>query len=863
MATLANTISKNQKRTTRDAYGNLIEAPTTQQLAGQAGLSSSPTTPSGVGLLGGTPDQQKMAGTPAQKAPALAQATGGAQRLDEAQRRGVAGVGAVSDETKQKAQQLGGLSNIEGRVQTLINSYLPGGGQAVEAAAPTVQAASITSVPADKQPAVAGELQQYVNVLAGRPWTGLSQSEQQEALLHLNNASTQAGFAIAPEQVPGMFAEAQKTIGSAVAKTTQDASAVTVGNLIAKGGLPYKAEDLASLLGVSADQLQNFSLQQLEDAVKAEQQKEFSRVQELQRTSTSQTASSAERALARQQLQEAGTSGLRTMESQVSSILDQVHNGDQVQVGGKSYTVEQLLSDKTIENMVNDYLTDPNSADSQALINSSPQFVDFINRNKAALEQAVKGVQAGATEYGNIQAQRQGELATGSGLQLPDVLQKVLFPNGMQAGLGAEKLNLSKQAANPDLFNALKTPEAATALSQFRSLANSEPAMVADLAKFSPTELQQMGFWDNSSKWQNYMKWRDTRSKLTALDPKTSADEIARTYFGVPVKYNELQKEFDQDVLYEKLGLIPDAGGKWHGLYKNGKILPADQLKAAALSGMGDFQLKDLVSRTPTFAGTTAKPKLSDPALQQQQTYKLLSPYIADGKIDAKETAALVKNMSDADIMNIHLSPKFASLEKQLEAATEGRRFATMITAIPEFKKNFTDTAGVVKSIESATKNYGASENALNADKGKLDSLTSLKNKYNSDDFNKTIDPVINSLKAQINKYSTDLMTAPAKRLAAEQVSKAAEEKAKKDQAAAKAAQDAAAAKKAAEEKAAFEKQAIDKERIAALYDDKNGWVGGGRGGGTQTNPSKKMTYEQLVAWEKTQKAGGPGKTGR
>ncbi len=75
MASLAETLRNNRQDTqlVRGAGGVLTEQKPQdlQQLAGQAGLATSPTTPIGAAMVGGNPDQQKMAGTPAQLSASL------------------------------------------------------------------------------------------------------------------------------------------------------------------------------------------------------------------------------------------------------------------------------------------------------------------------------------------------------------------------------------------------------------------------------------------------------------------------------------------------------------------------------------------------------------------------------------------------------------------------------------------------------------------------------------------------------------------------------------------------------------------------------------------------------------------------
>ena len=118
MAKVADLIEQNQKK-----------LKSTQQLAGEAGLPTPPITAVGTGTLGGTPQQQAMAGTPAQKKSVLeavtrvAQPTGETQ-LEQARLLRAPAVETQADQaSKAKVQQLiQGLGTFGAKAVELIDT---------------------------------------------------------------------------------------------------------------------------------------------------------------------------------------------------------------------------------------------------------------------------------------------------------------------------------------------------------------------------------------------------------------------------------------------------------------------------------------------------------------------------------------------------------------------------------------------------------------------------------------------------------------------------------------------------------------------------------------------------------------------
>lgn len=679
-----------------------------QTLAGKAGLSAPPIQPLGAQSIGATDHQVKMVGTPAQKQAALSIASGEEQRLSDATRRQQVRTTATAEEEarKKRAKDLGQeLTNVPERVQSLIDSYLPKMPVATEAPAPTTIQISkdLATIEPTRRGAATVALQSYVDLLGGRNWAQLTPEEQQAALSKLNEATLAAGFttAISPEEVPNLLQSVGAAVGTTAAQATQDASTVTVANLISQGGLSTTAEELGQLLGVPPQEVANYSLTQLQGAIGRIEAEEEARVEELRSAIADPFVGQAERAAARQQLLEMSGVGTRGIHEQVDSILESVERGELVEFGGQAYTVQDLLTDSSIENIVAKYLEAPEGDPFRKQLEATePEFVDYVRAHAKAFSAAVGELQKGVKEYSDIQKFNQEQTKLLSGLGLSPEVQK-LATAGLELGedgkaLSDRRIDLSK--AKP-ILEVLKKPESAVLVSQLNKLADSPVTapLLPELMELSEPQLRKIGIYDNSPAWQNFLAYSGKKAAIEAAD---TPDEVLTEYFGMPLQYEELGNILSTEKKLETLGLsdnytnlsrLLDSDG-------NGELDSPGELNRQLAATLPEHSLADLLAGKTTPATTGGR--FTSPEVTSTQTYRLLAPYAGDGEVTPQELAAILSSgkLSRDDLVDTSFGAKLAPAEEEFDRLLRTKRMEHIVGASGA---SSTDTLSALPSFRS------------------------------------------------------------------------------------------------------------------------------------------------------------------
>ncbi len=425
MAGLQDTIKKNKGMLVRSSTGELTEQTPeeTQNLAGQAGLKAPPTTPMGVGMIGGNPDQQKMAGTPAQKQSALTLATSPDQTLQNTLRRQqVRDQATQSEEAQaQKSQNLKDLGGLGDRVNTFINAQRAHLGELAGQGVMVKNAANITGAGgAAIAPENAAEVKDLVGKFRNDP-------TNQDLLLSLNKAlGYDANTQLSPADVDKLYESATSALATSGAGNT--ANEFNVDTLVKDPNFGYDKKTLSGILGVPEDSIGGMTVSQIRDQLNKVTADEFSKTAQLGKQAESGQLGQAERGLAREQGKEASRVGQRSTEADVAHLDQQIQNADQVSFGGKSYNVDDLLKDDTISGIITDYMNAPEGSPERAKLDKTePELSSFINKNNALLQDASKQMQSGAGQFQETQAYNKA-LSTVGGVQLNDDLAKAVIP---------------------------------------------------------------------------------------------------------------------------------------------------------------------------------------------------------------------------------------------------------------------------------------------------------------------------------------------------------------------------------------------------------------------------------------------------
>lgn len=406
--------------------GQLFEEETSLADRVKAAGTTTPTTPAGAASIGASPDAAKMVGTPAQKQAAVQQ-TEKEQTLE--------GVNRLSQPRQQATQQETAATNLSNtfsklgsmgtRVQALVDQKLQSVSQAGNAQATVKdsglagalgidpsQVAAQTSDPNSPLNLAKAALQ----VLSQTP-TGL---EAEKAL------QTLANLGIQHETARGLLDTGASAIGTAVAAVTPDtlkASDLDVSQL----GFANLAE-MAATLGVPEETLANANVATIQQMARDAQQRELAKVDTLKAQLRNTPVGSAQHKILMQQLADMGQVGVTGAEAQAQEAVQKLNTADQVTVGDTTMSVEDMLKDDNLSNLISQYVqADPATRDKILPADKFGDLRAWVDSNQQALGVLANDLQATSKAFGTVQAQWD-DLATTSGVPLTDELMATIVP---------------------------------------------------------------------------------------------------------------------------------------------------------------------------------------------------------------------------------------------------------------------------------------------------------------------------------------------------------------------------------------------------------------------------------------------------
>lgn len=527
MPSLADTLQQNKNSlvTTRDANGNLVQQGPqgVQQLAANAGLPAPPVTAAGTAAIGGTPDQQKMAGTPQQKQAALTIAQQPQQNLQTALREGQARTqqtGAEQAET-QKSQSLKDLGQMGDRVNDFINSQR----------AKLTTAANGPGVQVSAQSAGTNAAGQQQDLTSVQPLLSQLRADptNQQLMLQVNKAlGYDVNTQLDPSQINQLYQDSTSAIAAGGAGVVDDK--LTVAQLTQDPKFGYTTQQLSGLLGIPEDQLSGMNVAQIHDQVSKVMTDEFNKSQQLGQQAQSTELGGAQRAQAASLGREASATGIRATEDDFKKLNTSIANADQVSFGGKQMSVEDMLSNDNISKTITDYINSaPGSAARTQLEKTEPGLVDFINKNQAVLADAASKLSAGAQTFQETQAANK-QLSTFGGSQISDDLMSKLVPGWGQ--LSADKLTVgaSPVLAQIDSIRNQKGDEAAAAAVEALNTAQKQDPSLAD--QMSGLSEQQIHSLDIGNPNGLLAQWQKAKADAVANQAITDPGDALKKMTG-------------------------------------------------------------------------------------------------------------------------------------------------------------------------------------------------------------------------------------------------------------------------------------------------------------------------------------------
>lgn len=650
---------------------------TTNQLSQAAGRPTAPTSPVETGVVGGSPQQAAMAGTPAQR-----KGSQNAIQLPVAPQKSLAATireqqvstqeSVAQQAAASKAAVLGRLgdSGMAGNVPAMIDKAY----QDISSQTGPVRAvADQSKIPSGVD---AGKWNDSFSTLT-KPGASPTDPAVKQAQVDINNMMgiTDPAKMMTAEALQADLSSSEKTIGDALAGHTPET--VTLGMLHPEDFGMGSFDEMGQALGLTGAALQKLTVAQLGDVVEKVKSGEFNTEDKWRSLLADPTASVQDRNTARTILRGLGAKGVDVTEANVAKLTAQVKAADRVTFNGTSMTVEQALSSDNVKATVASVLD--TNADGSASINTqkmatlaagSPELAKWITDNANALAAVVKNI---PPEQKALAEQQAANSATVSGLyaatptQANNIMKALMPGQWSDTGPVLSATGITPPALVTSLASA--TPEVQAAVGRGLSELTSSPDYLKDIASLSVGQLASIGLTD-----QNAMKVYVTTVKNTAAaaaasaNPGASVDSLISSIFGGALDGQHAAQE------HYKAQAILALGGKIDG-GKAGYLL-----QGAAEGKVGD--IAGAVPRAPKASEMLAGAKPTDLAKElaslkeQEANFIGNNPIMSDvltayaqgrGKIDLGTSSRLITQASASATETGHALGGLQQLEQIYE----------------------------------------------------------------------------------------------------------------------------------------------------------------------------------------------------
>lgn len=639
MASLSQTLRK-PNQLTRGPGGTLQQTTTLADAAEKTGVAAAPTTPGGAAMIGADPQAAKMAGTPQQLSAALTKSQAEAapeSQLSTALRRQQARTQQTEAETQkvQKSVAMQNLGSLGDRVTNFINTQK----DLMTTAKPVELEAQ---APAPGGPDVSAELA----ALKANP-------QDMEAVLAINKKlGKDANSLLTGDQIREMYASDISTIGKAAGGAMADQ--MTVDNLLSDNQFGYDSATLSNLLGVPEQELRGYTVDQLQAKVNQVAEQEFGQAGQLATKEVDPFAGQAERALAQQQSRELSATGLRSTEQDVQRLNEQVQRGDTVSFGGQQMQLADALADDNISSLVKDYIEGDD--DFRKMIDKSePQLSQFIKQNQALLQDAASKMEAGTSQFRQIQQENKA-LQNQGGMQIDETLMKSLYPSWGE--LSSTKLDPNSKPLLRTLTN-LPKEEAGKMVSEINAAIQGKKIDPTEISSLSENELKDLGIGQGSgTPWARYMNNEQTRERIQSIDPKDTDALLNEVFAGAPTK-QQLTETISTSNALNSLGL----GDKLDisALDINGDGQPDwDSAQSILLNKLKPKVPLSQAAKTDFSVGKLPLPKITEPkeGTVERSLYVKLKDAGADGKISAEDLNQVASNLSLDELVKLESMSK-------------------------------------------------------------------------------------------------------------------------------------------------------------------------------------------------------------
>jgi hypothetical protein len=692
-----------------------------QQLAGDRGLPAAPTTASSTGALGGTPQQQAMAGTPAQKksvfeAVTKVAAPTGESALEQARLLRAPAKETESDiASKQKVQQMiAGMGTFGAKAVELVDRAM--GAVAAPAEGATTPPTDVTidtvltSIPEASRTAVDAILKRLPNE------TG---STRLESLAELNRILGKTpGEPLDAAAVEKLYnQDVAKTVSAAAegkfeAAATGEDRKLTVADFNALGS---SADEVASILGLTPDEVSNLTVSQLQSAL-ASAELGLGAVEETTAGMASSLLSSTERAALKDYLVQLEERGLAGSATQYDSLLRDIDAGTTVSVGGKNYSIEELLADGAFSAIAAQYLADPTSDWAKKLAESEPEFVKYLSANSDNLKSLITSAGQSAKELGELQkataAKFEGldpaTVKALTGIDLGEFATKAIdtagFSPAVQAVINAPAAAKKTVGSNLAILNSTLGPEYLNKLS------------AADVANLGLDRQDSPG-----------VAWAEAIKRIRATRAEQNPEMMLDAITDGTMDIEDVNAQLSEDNIRRSLGLPVSSLGQLD-TDKDGKLGPSE-LSAGVTARYGEPTFDDY--RSGKYKGPE---KLSTIPPQLTTDQQVLYDAGRDGTITAEEVANIstdaLKELAASGVTQKGLTFSYTPTAKTLIGIMEDRIKTETAPYLKDFDavmgasepgSNLFNLWGIVGKVDELIAKLGSTPNISKAARARID----------------------------------------------------------------------------------------------------------------------------------------------
>lgn len=335
--------------------------------------------------------------------------------------------------------------------------------------------------------------------------------------------------------------------------------------------------DVAPLLGLKDADLKKLTVSELKTKLNALIEQDYNQVDSLSRIANDPFYPENVRKLAQTQLAELSSVGVMATEAEVDRLNKEIQAGEVINVGGKDYTIEELLQDDNLNSIITGYFEDEDYA--KEVTEDLPGLAQFIERNRTVLKEASTKLATNIKDLANVQTEN-AKLDSYGGIDLTGFNTVTIE--------GYKKGEYRKDRYTPTEAHTLlagdKLPETDKQLYAgfLNNLSKISPDDAKTFAAYDYTELMKqvdnsgLNFKDYLDKYQSY--------KQAIIDAeRQTPQQVVNSTFG---STEAAQKLLTNYYLRDQLG-ITKLDPKYESLFKlidsnnDGKVDDASTIQAA------------------------------------------------------------------------------------------------------------------------------------------------------------------------------------------------------------------------------------------------------------------------------------------